>query len=223
MKNLGKITDPLDIATKEYVDKSVAGGVDLKDIDCETLVCNGVDMTIDEETIALWTKIIGGRVTLKGLLLNIAHPVGSIIQTTKSQEDFDPNTVLGGTWVLLKDRFLLGAGGNYTLGATGGSPNAVVVSHTHTQVAHSHTVASAGAHTHTAMRSESKSLASGSVASRIYSVGNGGGSTSHATSSNGAHNHTVSGGATATGAAGVAAAGKNMPPYKAVNIWERTA
>ncbi len=36
-------------------------------------------------------------------------------------DNISPASILGGTWVLIKDRFLIGASGKYTLGATGGS------------------------------------------------------------------------------------------------------
>lgn len=45
------------------------------------------------------------------------YPVGSIYL---SVNNVDPSTIFGGTWVQLKDRFLLGAGDTYTAGTTGG-------------------------------------------------------------------------------------------------------
>ena len=50
----------------------------------------------------------------------------------------------------LRDRFVVGAGSSYGVGVTGGSKDAIVVAHTHTQVAHNHTsyTNSAGAHSH---------------------------------------------------------------------------
>ena len=44
-------------------------------------------------------------------------PVGSIYLSVTSTS---PTTLFGGTWVQLKDRFLLGAGSTYTHGNTGG-------------------------------------------------------------------------------------------------------
>lgn len=58
---------------------------------------------------------------LKNLFKNIllaSHPIGSIFITTDG--DFDPHEKWGGTWELLEDSFLVGAGNTYTLGATGG-------------------------------------------------------------------------------------------------------
>ena len=45
------------------------------------------------------------------------YPVGSIYMSVNST---NPSLLFGGTWELLKDRFLLGAGGTYGVGATGG-------------------------------------------------------------------------------------------------------
>ncbi len=46
------------------------------------------------------------------------YPVGSIYMSVNSTS---PSTLFGGTWVQLKDRFLLGAGDTYTNGKTGGA------------------------------------------------------------------------------------------------------
>ena len=45
-------------------------------------------------------------------------PVGSIYLSVNNT---NPGSVFGGTWVQIKDRFLLGAGSTYTAGKTGGS------------------------------------------------------------------------------------------------------
>ena len=45
------------------------------------------------------------------------YPVGSIYLSTNST---NPGTLFGGTWVQIKDKFLLSAGDTYTAGATGG-------------------------------------------------------------------------------------------------------
>jgi hypothetical protein len=51
-------------------------------------------------------------------LINIIYPVGSIYMSVNSTS---PQTLFGGTWTQLKDRFLLGAGSTYSNGATGGA------------------------------------------------------------------------------------------------------
>ena len=44
---------------------------------------------------------------------------------------FSPASIYGGSWEKITDRFLVGAGGSYSIGGTGGSADAVVVAHTH--------------------------------------------------------------------------------------------
>ena len=50
-------------------------------------------------------------------LLDIIYPVGSIYLTVN---DINPQTLFGGTWEQIKDRFLIGAGDLYIAGKTGG-------------------------------------------------------------------------------------------------------
>ncbi|MCI6268510.1 MAG: hypothetical protein MR637_07795 [Clostridiales bacterium] len=59
---------------------------------------------------------LGGK-TAAELMLTL-YPVGSIYM---SLETVSPAGLFGGTWEQLKDRFLLGAGGSYTAGQTGGA------------------------------------------------------------------------------------------------------
>lgn len=49
---------------------------------------------------------------------NLIYPVGSIYMSTNNT---NPALLFGGTWQQLEDRFLLGAGTNYTAGDTGGA------------------------------------------------------------------------------------------------------
>lgn len=73
-----------------------------------------------------------------------AHPVGSLYW---SSSPTDPATLFGGTWVRIKDRFVLAAGDTYANGATGGS---ATVQLTESNLpAHSHTCSSTStSHTH---------------------------------------------------------------------------
>lgn len=64
-------------------------------------------------------------------------PVGAIYVSTSSTS---PASLIGGSWTQLKDRFLLGAGSTYALGATGGA--ATVALTTSTMPAHSHSAGS---------------------------------------------------------------------------------
>ena len=55
--------------------------------------------------------------TAKKDLLNVIYPVGSIYMSTN---DVNPQSIFGGSWEQIKDRFLLSAGDSYKVGATGG-------------------------------------------------------------------------------------------------------
>ena len=224
---------------------------------------------------------------------NLVYPVGSIYVSVNAT---NPGTIFGGTWEQIKDKFILAAGDTYKAGATGGSADAVIPTHTHTITAssasagaHTHTTsgtaASGGAHTHTVSgtgasagaHTHSLSGTAASAGAHTHGMGNiwsnGSGSSSaytmqsnrtlntRNTASAGAHTHTISGTAASAGAhthtvsgtaasagahthttsgtaasagahshtvtaiaanTGVAAAGKNMPPYLSVYVWKRT-
>lgn len=64
-----------------------------------------------------------------------AVPAGGIIMWSGSQESIPTGWVLcdgNNSTPDLRNRFVLGAGNSYSVGATGGSKDAIVVSHTHT-------------------------------------------------------------------------------------------
>lgn len=114
----------------------------------------------------------------------------------------------------LQDRFVVGAGSAYAVGSTGGSKDAIVVSHTHTQAAHSHTAitSSAGEHTHTISGYAYERFSSTSV------IGATSATWTASTNSSGAHTHslttnTVTPTINSTGSSGTNA---NLPPYYAL-------
>ena len=76
------------------------------------------------------------------------YPVGSVYISFNST---DPSTLFGGTWIRLKDRFLLASGDAYAANTTGGSvTKTIAVSNL---PAHNHTVNANGNHSHTATTS----------------------------------------------------------------------
>jgi hypothetical protein len=143
-------------------------------------------------------------------VIRTLFPIGSIYTATVST---DPATLLGfGTWTAFAaGRTIIGNGGGYTAGNTGGSADAVVVSHTHTAT----TSASDSGHSHT-FPYQNYSYTAGGVAFNGVAAGNSGSVT------------TVAGNASITASttvasAGVSATGANLPPYIVVYMWTRTA
>jgi len=136
------------------------------------------------------------------------HPVGSIYTATVST---NPATLLGfGTWTAFgAGRVLIGDGGGFSAGATGGSADAVVVSHNHTA---SSSVSDPG-HAHTYERPQGLvGYTQGGSQSVPYPQ-----SVSTSTASTGI---TV---ATTVASAGVSATNANLQPYVVVYMWNRTA
>ena len=142
----------------------------------------------------------------------VLFPIGAIYTATVST---NPATLLGfGTWTAFgAGRVLIGNGGGFSAGATGGSADAVVVSHTHTFSA---TTGNAGGHSHTV----SHSTVSGVAAGSIIAGGNQSATTTTTTSTVSDHNHSVSGTTASTGVSGTNA---NLQPYIVVYMWERSA
>lgn len=185
----------------------------------------------------------------KTAIFNALHPVGSIyINATNAT---NPGTLLGfGTWVAF------GAGrvpvgfdsGNALFDAaeeTGGSADAIVVSHTHsfsatsgTQSAnhtHSGTTDSAGTHSHT-YDDAYNAFFTGSVTGTAATYGTADyqyRSPTPSTSSAGAHTHTFATGTESanhthavsgtTGSTGSSGTNANYQPYITVYMWKRTA
>ncbi len=131
----------------------------------------------------------------KQTLVNLIYPVGSIYM---SVNDVSPSTLFGGTWVKLEDRFLLGSGGTYINGSTGGNTT------------HNHTLDNGYAQVDLSdrvlMNSKSQNIpintASGTFSSRESVAW----STEHAVALGGSTDNA-----------------NNMPPYLVVNMWKRTA
>ena len=141
--------------------------------------------------------------------LSTIYPIGSIYTSTVST---NPNTLFGfGTWVAFgAGRVLLGDGGGYAAGATGGSADAIVVSHTHsatttsTDSGHTHGI-SPGAWTDGGGKVEGNSFSFGGKVTATQS------STANITSS------------TSISTTGSSGTGANLQPYVVVYMWNRTA
>ena len=165
--------------------------------------------------------------------LEAVYPVGSIY--TNATSSTNPATLLGfGTWeVFGAGRVLVGINGSDTsfdtLGETGGTKDAIVVSHTHSFSA---TTGAAGSHNHYVFgdAGDGVEISGNKVADAGYDYGSRSayaisGSTGDTadrgiTSSAPDHTHSVSG---TTGSAGSSGTNANLQPYIVVRMWKRTA
>lgn len=87
-----------------------------------------------------------------------AYPVGAIYLSMSATS---PKTLFGGEWQKLEGNFLMFSDSSHAAGTTGGSNDAVTVSHTHyarmdSAGSHTHSI-SGGAHSHTASASSNGS------------------------------------------------------------------
>lgn len=145
-------------------------------------------------------------------------PVGMIITTGSP---ISPAELYDGTsWAQIKDRFLIGAGGSYALGSTGGSATHTLTVAEMPAHSHSATVLSSGEHSHTvtsyydtgsvSMMADYEYTGSYEDYRPVYPT--------NTTSSNGAHGHTAT-----IGSAGNGQAFSIMNPYVAKYSWYRVS
>ena len=148
----------------------------------------------------------------------VLFPVGAIYTATVST---NPATLLGfGTWTAFAaGRTIIGNGGGFTAGSTGGSADAIVVSHSHTFTG---TALSGHSHTVTVYSNGSDSP-NGTTYSPTYNGGYGeGGGYGTPTwptldsVSAGTPSGTIS-------TVGSSATNANLQPYIVVYMWQRTA
>lgn len=148
-------------------------------------------------------------------MLDFFYPVGTIYTT--EDKDFNPSTRWGGTWELIKDRMIIGAGNSYAVKSTGGNS-----SHAHTTGGHTLTVHEMPSHNHptTSNGQFTVNNGGGSGISGIPANKPGWGSLSPAdwwrvsvsnTGGSASHSHGNTGNAS------------NLPPYYSAYIWRRTA
>ena len=142
--------------------------------------------------------------------LNKVYPIGSIYMNVDGTKD--PNSLIGGTWVQISQgRMLLGAGTapedstkTYTAGDTGGSKDAVVVSHHHNAAGDTQFISG-------------NDGSIGRTSKRAFATENSGGI-----------RYLYDTGTSITDSCcttdqGVDGTDMNMPPYLVVYMWKRTA
>jgi hypothetical protein len=143
-------------------------------------------------------------------IIALAYPVGSIYMNTSNSTN--PGTLLGiGTWaVVASGQMLLGNGGGYSAGATGGS--ATTTLSTANLPSHSHSATSTDSgHTHTFTEYGAFAPQSGSSTPVWYG-------TSTANTGTGFANITTTIGNTGSGTSF-----STISPYLVVYMWQRTA
>lgn len=185
------------------------------------------------------STIVGSTTNISTTALSVIYPIGSIYTSTVAT---NPGTLFGfGTWVAFgSGQVMIGNGGGFSAGATGGSADAIVVSHTHTATSnvsdpgHTHAFTTGtGNQDHTHLIDTYIGINAGSGGTGYAGNNGGGGSApSEATQPSGA-NHTHSGttGAITTGVtvatsistAGASGTNANLQPYIVVYMWNRTA
>ena len=133
-----------------------------------------------------------------GSIADLVYPVGAIYLSTSSTS---PQTLFGGTWQRIQDRFLLCAGSTYAAGKTGG------------EAKHTLTVNEIPNHTHAFkwVTSGNGSLNRGRYFCNSDSRANDSGSANTQASNAVSENE------------GGGQSHNNMPPYLAVYAWKRTA
>lgn len=127
-------------------------------------------------------------------VLDFFYPVGTIYTT--EDKDFNPSTRWGGTWELIKDRMIIGAGNSYAVKSTGG------------EATHTLTGKEIPPHNHT---SPVRFQWYNEVRNGVMFTGWG------------ASNVQVDYTTQYTGYAGEGHAHNNLPPYYSAYIWRRTA
>jgi len=172
--------------------------------------------TVDDGSITTPKLASGVASTIVTAALNAVYPIGS--QYVNFSDATNPATLLGiGNWTAIAGRVVVGLDSTDsafdTAGETGGSKNAVVVSHTH-----------GGGTTSTASLTGSFTNSSNSgynvtgVFSTINTFGGNGGEpqTNRTVGFDASHNHTIE-------PEGVSATNANLQPYVVAYVWKRTA
>lgn len=134
-------------------------------------------------------------------VLDFFYPVGTIYTT--EDKDFNPSTRWGGTWELIKDRMIIGAGNSYAVKSTGG------------EALHTLTVNEMPSHIHNDVMVSNNHLTawnSNDGSSNILELKN-------TYSNKGRAGQNIFN----TGSAGGGKAHNNLPPYYSAYIWRRTA
>lgn len=167
-------------------------------------------------------------------LLDLVYPIGSLYWSSKATS---PDTLFGGTWTRIKDKFLWAMGDTDTVNVTGGAKTVSLLTanlpshhHSFTPSGTLDTVSKSGAIDRVLMKADTtmkfEGVFSGSDASDPGRWATGTINPNIAFGSlrfNESHSHTFTGTQSDTGDTGSGTAHENMPPYICKYCWERTA
>lgn len=152
------------------------------------------------------------------------HPIGSYYWTDNPT---NPSEILGGTWVQIKDKFIMAAGDKYAQGTAGGNAEITlninnIPKHAHSIPSLSGTTDSAGSHTHSGRYGRYGNPGSYLTIRRISNEDHYDG-TAEVTNSAGAHTHTFRTNTGTTGNVGNTKSFNILPPYEVAYCFKRTA
>ena len=102
--------------------------------DGETIEVDSDLVKLVDSPIIGTSRIVDGAVTMDKLAEAVKTAITDVLKTIYKVGDYfithnneNPSNRFGGTWELVKDKFLIGAGNNYDLLSTGGAENTTLV------------------------------------------------------------------------------------------------
>ena len=174
----------------------------LKDKQGNTLYPSTKTNVVTDSNGTSLDSLLSGKVS-PSQLLNLVYPIGSIY--IGDENSSSPASWLGGTWQQIEDKFLLASGSSYTAGDTGGSEN-----HTHSLGNGYAQIAYTWQDSQNRLGLNRKQVNSWYMTRYTKTSGVG-----FEDGSKIAYD--------AAQLAGSTDSSSNMPPYKVVKVWQRTA
>lgn len=189
--------------------------LEINDITLDSFISSNNKFSLDNDG----NLVVKSLTTTNGLsnvseIVNLIYPVGSIYLSVNNT---NPSTLFGGTWELITNKFLIGAGGSYSLGSTGGTTSVTSGKATGNTGSTTLTIEQIPSHQHNVQGyNTSGSTVTWSDRAVEYggsSVGYGSGIRTNYTGGGSGHTHTLNEHIHDVSI---------IPPYLAVNIWKRT-
>ena len=135
---------------------------------------------------------LNGNTLVDATFYEYVHTVGAVIFSFN--DSFSPSALWGGSWSRVTNRFLIGSGGTYSTGVTGGEANVTLT--TDEIPSHSHPLVNANSNFNPSYGFGYLASVDGGDKRQIYNpTANTGGGQAH----------------------------NNMPPYIGCNIWRKIA